>query len=154
MALVLKNENLAPWLEKLAGSHRLIAPVDVNGKMLFRPVESPAQVVLDYANTLMSPKEWFFPQTDTMLKLKLEDPDVIDLTSTIDETPQVIVGIRPCDARAVKVLDQVFLSAPVDSYYEARGWTPEGLIPEAKLRELGLEDLAPVLARLTESAAR
>jgi aldehyde:ferredoxin oxidoreductase len=30
----------------------------------------------------------------------------------------------------------------IDAYYEARGWTPEGLIPPAKLRELGLGDLA------------
>jgi aldehyde:ferredoxin oxidoreductase len=33
----------------------------------------------------------------------------------------------------------------VDAYYESRGWTPEGLIPPQKLRELGMEDLAPSL---------
>lgn len=27
------------------------------------------------------------------------------------------------------------------SYYRARGWTAEGLIPETKLRELGLSEL-------------
>jgi len=30
----------------------------------------------------------------------------------------------------------------LQSYYAARGWTPEGLIPKAKLIELGLEDIA------------
>jgi aldehyde:ferredoxin oxidoreductase len=30
----------------------------------------------------------------------------------------------------------------IDGYYRARGWTPDGLIPEAKLQELGLGDLA------------
>jgi len=30
----------------------------------------------------------------------------------------------------------------LQSYYEARGWTPEGLIPKAKLIALGLEDIA------------
>jgi aldehyde:ferredoxin oxidoreductase len=29
-----------------------------------------------------------------------------------------------------------------DLYYEAKGWTPEGLIPKAKLIELGMEDVA------------
>jgi aldehyde:ferredoxin oxidoreductase len=29
----------------------------------------------------------------------------------------------------------------IDGYYEARGWTPDGLIPPEKLAELGLEDL-------------
>jgi len=30
----------------------------------------------------------------------------------------------------------------IDAYYKARGWTPEGLIPKAKLIELGLDDIA------------
>jgi len=30
----------------------------------------------------------------------------------------------------------------IQSYYEARGWTPEGLIPKEKLVALGLEDIA------------
>ncbi|MHB1296203.1 MAG: aldehyde ferredoxin oxidoreductase family protein [Anaerolineae bacterium] len=30
----------------------------------------------------------------------------------------------------------------IDDYYQARGWTPEGLIPRSKLIELGLEDIA------------
>ncbi len=34
------------------------------------------------------------------------------------------------------------LNMMIDAYYQARGWTPEGLIPKAKLIELGLEDVA------------
>jgi aldehyde:ferredoxin oxidoreductase len=30
----------------------------------------------------------------------------------------------------------------IDDYYQARGWTPEGLIPKSKLIALGLEDIA------------
>jgi len=33
----------------------------------------------------------------------------------------------------------------IDSYYKARGWTPEGLIPKQKLIALGLEDIAEEL---------
>ncbi len=33
----------------------------------------------------------------------------------------------------------------IDSYYDARGWTGEGLIPKAKLEELGLGDIAEVV---------
>jgi hypothetical protein len=33
------------------------------------------------------------------------------------------------------------LDPMIDGYYRARGWMPDGLIPEAKLRELGLGDL-------------
>ncbi len=41
----------------------------------------------------------------------------------------------------------------IDSYYEARGWTPEGLIPPRKLRELGLGDLAESLYPKTGARA-
>ena len=30
----------------------------------------------------------------------------------------------------------------IDDYYEARGWTEEGLIPAEQLAKLGLEDLS------------
>ncbi len=32
-----------------------------------------------------------------------------------------------------------------DLYYEAKGWTPEGLIPKAKLIELGMDDVAEAI---------
>ncbi len=120
MALVLRKEKLTPWLAELASSRRLVAPSEVGEKVLFRQVESPEQVVLDYANTLLSPKEWFFPQTDTILKARREGKNITEVTSTVDETPRVIFGIRPCDARGLVVLDAVSLSDPVDSYYQAR----------------------------------
>jgi aldehyde:ferredoxin oxidoreductase len=34
------------------------------------------------------------------------------------------------------------LRSMIDEYYQARGWTPEGLIPRSKLIALGLEDVA------------
>lgn len=34
------------------------------------------------------------------------------------------------------------LRVMIQSYYEARGWTPEGLIPKSKLVALGLDDIA------------
>lgn len=45
------------------------------------------------------------------------------------------------------------LTMMVDDYYEARGWTSQGLIPAEKLEQLGLADLRPALER-TEHAAK
>ena len=33
------------------------------------------------------------------------------------------------------------LGKMIGDYYAARGWTPDGLVPDEKIRELGLEDL-------------
>ena len=43
-------------------------------------------------------------------------------------------------------LSQADLDLMIDGYYRARGWTPDGLISEGKLKELDLGDLAPVKA--------
>ena len=32
----------------------------------------------------------------------------------------------------------------IDAYYQARGWNPDGSIPESKLANLDLDTLAPV----------
>lgn len=44
-------------------------------------------------------------------------------------------------ARGV-VLTEKELREMIEGYYQARGWTKEGFVPEAKLRELGMEEVA------------
>jgi len=44
---------------------------------------------------------------------------------------------------------RVNLESMLNEYYETRGWDPEtGLVPEQKLRELGLESVADELERM------
>jgi aldehyde:ferredoxin oxidoreductase len=47
------------------------------------------------------------------------------------------------------VVTQAELDLLLDDYYEARGWTKEGVPTMAKLKELGMEDLAPIIERKT-----
>ena len=42
------------------------------------------------------------------------------------------------------LLSREELDGMIEGYYEARGWTPEGLIPQQKLAELGLGDLSTI----------
>jgi ferredoxin len=72
----------------------------------FQPVDEGAQVDLDYAaNTRYPPKSLFLPQSETMFHLRRGElrPTVVPAS------PQVVLGIRPCDARAVQLLDGVFM---------------------------------------------
>lgn len=59
-----------------------------------------------------------------------------------DALPPRILTDTLSDGAAQGVgLSRAELDLMIDGYYRARGWTPDGLIPEAKLRELGLEGL-------------
>jgi aldehyde:ferredoxin oxidoreductase len=64
-----------------------------------------------------------------------------------DTLPPRILKDALSDGAAQGVgLNRTELDLMVDGYYRARGWTPDGLIPEAKLQELGLGDLAQTCA--------
>lgn len=56
--------------------------------------------------------------------------------------PRIFDERLPTGIARGTVLTRDELSTMIDGYYEARGWTPEGLIPRQKLEELGLSDLS------------
>jgi aldehyde:ferredoxin oxidoreductase len=55
--------------------------------------------------------------------------------------PRILADELPSGVGQGVGLTRGELDLMVAAYYRARGWTPEGLIPETKLRELGLWDL-------------
>ena len=68
-------------------------------------------------NTNKSPKDFFFPQTEDLMRFKTEGKniEVIDIRSESEDF--VIFGLRACDAKSFDILDKVFLSEPRDSFY-------------------------------------
>ena len=79
-----------------------------------------AQVDLDTLKTVKSGKDCFFPQSETLYSCKKEDGKLSIDPARLTEDPFVVFGMRACDAQGLKVLDNVFLNDPVDSFYAAR----------------------------------
>lgn len=111
---------LARWLDAHAAQGTVIAPVSVDGVLLYRPIRSSAEVVWHFTRPVMSIKECFFPITERMMTLTMRGPSV-DLAETLPEEEAILFGVRPCDARGMLALDALFLTTPpVDPYYAAR----------------------------------
>ncbi len=71
-------------------------------------------------NTVRSAKDFFFPQVENMAKFKVEGKK-IEIEDIREENEDfVIFGVRACDAASFKILDSVYLSEPVDTYYQNR----------------------------------
>lgn len=118
--LKIKKTDLAALFARISETNSLYLPVRVAGKTNFALWDENAQVDLDTLKTVRSPKDAFFPQSETLYTCRREDGR---LEVTPEETcgaPFVLFGVRACDVRALDVLDRVFLSPPVDSYYAAR----------------------------------
>ena len=117
---IISREHLAALLDSIAREKTLIAPRVLDGVLLYRPVKSSAEVVWDFTRPVMSIKDAFFPATEQLLIIE-KTGQQIKLNETLPEGEQVIFGVRPCDARGIKVLDALFLATePVDPYYARR----------------------------------
>lgn len=107
-------------LDQLAKKDNILVPVADGGASKFAPYTPGMQITLD-GRTLLPPKDVFFPQTEKMYKFKSNGLDGT-LDSSLEVTkPQVLFGIRPCDAKSIHCLDHVFLSMTfVDEFYKTK----------------------------------
>jgi aldehyde:ferredoxin oxidoreductase len=61
--------------------------------------------------------------------------------------PRIFRDPLPTGVAQGSVLTEEELNTMIDGYFEARGWTRDGLIPKEKLRELGMDDIAEAWRR-------
>ena len=116
----IKKCDLHSLYQRMAEKNDLFLPVKTAGKTNFALWNAESEVDIDTLKTVKSPKDAFFPQSENLYTCGRVEGR---LTITPEErcaAPFVVFGVRACDVRAVAVLDKVFLSEPVDSYYAAR----------------------------------
>ncbi|MDO8715552.1 MAG: 4Fe-4S dicluster domain-containing protein [Dehalococcoidales bacterium] len=119
--LIIDKKKLAGLLDELLKEYRIIAPVQRNGIVVFEEVHSGKDVLLEFSNSKMSPKGLFFPQSDVLFSYESSGKETKLQESVPDTRKTVIFGMRPCDAKAVLILDKVFLqNGREDSNYKRR----------------------------------
>ena len=71
-------------------------------------------------NTVRSAKDLFFPQVEGLVNFKVSGKtmEIIESRDTVESF--VVFGVRACDCRSFDILDSVFLSDPVDTFYQTR----------------------------------
>ena len=116
----IKTENLNALYAAIAAENDLFLPIKAAGQTNFGLWTENAQVDIDTLKTVKSGKDIFFPQSETLYKVRREEGKFAIEGEAPRQTPFVVFGIRGCDVKALAVLDKVFLSDPVDSYYAAR----------------------------------
>jgi sulfhydrogenase subunit beta (sulfur reductase) len=117
---VTTRDGLAAWLDRLAHDLTLIAPKTVGEQILYRPVAGSSEIAWGFGKTDLPVKEHFLPSTHVLFTIEKEKQGVRVREPPADEE-QVVFGLRPCDARALRVLDALFLEQePIDPYYAER----------------------------------
>ena len=110
------HAGLGRLLDRLREMGKVFAPAtDKAGNVVLSETSAIEPIVLDYGNFHLSPKEFFLPQDQTLLRFK--DGETIE-PAPPDQKKLFLFGVRPCDARALLALDEVFLSDDQhDPYY-------------------------------------
>ncbi len=112
-------DSLASVFSAISESMALYLPVDGESGASYEKWEE-GKAYSTALNTVRSPKDFFFPQMEDLVKFKTEGKniEVIDIRDEAEDF--AIFGVRACDAKSFAVLDNVFLSEPVDTYYANR----------------------------------
>mgnify|MGYP004666221265 FL=1 len=114
------RSKLKEFFDAISAEMPLFMPLKSGEQTNYGCYDGTAAFDLDTLKTVKSPKDVFFPQSENMMKFRTEGKkiDIVDIRT--EKQPFVLFGVRACDYKAIAVLDNVFLSEPVDSYYKAR----------------------------------
>jgi len=104
----------------IARDRTLYLPLERGGVMDFGQWTPETVVCLDYLNTARSIKDFFLPQTENLVAFKREGKKISIVPSQKAPAPFVVFGARGCDVRSLDILDKVYLSDPVDTFYKAQ----------------------------------
>ncbi len=107
---IVKETALKDFFKSLAEGRKLLAPVNVNGKLQMAEA-APEALSLAFQNTHLSPKSAFFPQSERLMAFSKDadkDPFVYKPLGLDKVEKTVLFGVRPCDARGLAVSNAVF----------------------------------------------
>ncbi|MGI6041931.1 MAG: 4Fe-4S dicluster domain-containing protein [Candidatus Alectryocaccobium sp.] len=114
------KENLSALFQSIAENQELYLPVEVSGQVNFKAWTQDTKVSLETLKTVKSPKDAFFPQSENLYTVQRDGKKLSIRPEALKEQNFVVFGMKACDIQGVKVLDNVFLNDPVDSFYAAR----------------------------------
>lgn len=114
------KEQLSSLFAAIAEQMDLYMPLNKHGQVNYGIWSEEEEPALDALNTVKSPKDFFFPQSENLYTCYREGKKISITPEELRDKPFAVFGIRGCDVKSIEVLDKVFLADPVDSFYQAR----------------------------------
>lgn len=116
--MIIRKEKFHDLVERALKEYTVVAPVDNEGVVLFRRITTPSELTLEFSNTKIPAKSILFQQTETLFTFSQRESVTIDVPE--DSEKVLLLGIRPCDAQSLAVLDHVFAGELEDPYVKKR----------------------------------
>ncbi|RLC29712.1 MAG: 4Fe-4S ferredoxin [Deltaproteobacteria bacterium] len=108
---IFTREEWVSALKTLSDAYKVFVPVKDGDFHTFMPLDTGKNPDFSFQNTRLSPKSVVYPQSERMFEFSVDENDTeanILKEAPKDDTPQAIVGIRPCDAHAFRIVKRNF----------------------------------------------
>lgn len=116
----ISKDKLYALYAEIARVQTLFMPTKSGDQVNFNMWSEDSEPTLDTLNTSKSPKDVFFPQCEKLYTCIRDGKKISIKPKNPTEEAFVIFGMKGCDLKGIEVLDNVFLSDPIDSFYAAR----------------------------------
>jgi len=125
------KKNWEKGLKKAAEGYRLFGPVKEKDFHNFEELNEVRLPDLNCSNTRLSPKSIIYPQSQVMFEYSLdesrEDHHILKEVNA-GNSPQAVVGIRPCDAKALSLVRLNFDTSEYQDPYWVRAYEATTLV--------------------------
>ncbi len=119
-ALVIRQADLARWVDALVGRTDVIGPTSgPGGDVLLGTISSSHQLLWEFTNSLQPPKQFLLPQTEPLVQIRTEGGRARP-ESAADAHPQVLFNVRSCDVKGLAFLRRMHAQEPPDAAYLRR----------------------------------
>lgn len=112
---VVARRDLENLVDEIARGRQLFAPQRRGELFEFRPLLDFEDLCIDYPTTMIPPSRLFAPDGEVLYRFDPTDPGRVE--SVDRDLPIALFGVHPCDLEAISVLDELYLTPPVDRNY-------------------------------------
>ena len=121
MEKILTKKTFPKWVKKL-DTYEIYTPILKDNTWSYELIQDAEALDLDSLNPnttiVEAPKKIILPQRETLLEFSTAEDGTPKIKASLPEMkPTIILGVRPCDAKAVSLSDKVFGGEYTDSYY-------------------------------------
>ncbi len=122
-AFVAHGSVVERWLADLAVDQEVFVPQPHGqGSRRFLPLGGGAvpRIFTSYAPTLAPPTKHLLPAEELLFSFEVNSQGEVEIEPAAADAPRVLAGVRPCDLRAIYLLDRVFEEGIPEANYARR----------------------------------
>jgi sulfhydrogenase subunit beta (sulfur reductase) len=108
---VITREEIGQFIKAIQQGYEVFGPVKEGAFHTFKRLMGEETVDLNFTNTRLSPKSLLFPQSERLFEFTLDEAsEEAHIIKEVQKEfpPAVVFGIRPCDAKALRLVNVNF----------------------------------------------